>query len=310
MMEAHEDNFRVLAENANVGMLIAAGDGHHVFANTRAAEITGYSIAELLQTTIKDLAHPDEYEKIKKRYETIISGEPFQRKYETRIIHKSGKEKCIEVASARSKWKGRSADIVVIRDLTERIEAEAALKKAQSELEQTVQERTHKLNNALKLIQQSEKELAQRKRALEKLNRELMETNQALSILARNIDQDKKIFEKRIYEITSTHILPIVNELQSDKRCQKRLADLELLKTYLKDLAPGSKTDAHEIVVCLSSQEMRVAAMIKRGLTSQEIAQMLHISLHTVKSHRKNIRKKLKLQNANVNLASYLNSKL
>ena len=44
MMEAHEDNFRVLAENANVGMLIAAGDGHHVFANTRAAEITGYRL--------------------------------------------------------------------------------------------------------------------------------------------------------------------------------------------------------------------------------------------------------------------------
>ena len=102
--------------------------------------------------------------------------------------------------------------------------------------------------------------------------------------------------------------MPIIKELQNDKRCQKRLPDFELLKTYLNDLVPDL-TDTHEIVVILSSSEMRVAAMIKSGMTSPKIAEMLNISLHTVKSHRKNIRKKLKLQNSNINLTSYLKAK-
>ena len=197
----------------------------------------------------------------------------------------------------------------ITRDISERVKAEEALKKAHDELEHRVKERTFELNNALKTIKRSEKELTQRKFALEKLNRELIETNQALSILARNIDRDKELLEKKIYEITSTNIIPIINELQDDKGCQKRLADLELLKTYLNSLIPGP-TDQHKIVAYLSSQEMRVAAMIKRGLTSPKIAEMLNVSLHTVKTHRKNIRKKLKLQNSNINLCSYLRSKM
>ena len=102
--------------------------------------------------------------------------------------------------------------------------------------------------------------------------------------------------------------MPIIKELQDDKNCQKRLADLELLKTYLNGFIPGP-TDQHEIVTYLSSQELRVATMIKRGLTSPKIADMLNVSLHTIKSHRKNIRKKLNLQNSNLNLTSYLKSK-
>jgi PAS domain S-box-containing protein len=308
-LKESEENFRALAENANDGILIAVGDGKHVFVNKRTAEITGYSISELLKTTIKDLAHPDEFERIKKKYRAIISGKSFNRQYETKIIRKNGKEMPIEVSSARSAWQGQPADIVIIRDLTERVKAEEVLKKGHNELEHLVKERTLELNNALKTIKRSEKELTQRKLALEQLNRELIETNQALSILARNIDRDKNLLEKKIYEITSTNIIPIINELQDDKSCQKRLADLELLKTYMNGLIPGP-TDQHEILVYLSSQEMRVAAMIKHGLTSPKIAEMLNVSLHTVKTHRKSIRKKLKLQNSNINLCSYLRSKM
>ena len=307
-LKESEEKFRALAENANEGILVAIEHGEHVFANKRAAEITGYSVPELLKTKIKDLAHPDEFEKIKERYCTIISGKPFNRQYETTLIRKNGKEIPIEVTSARTKWEGKPADIAIFRDITHRIKAEEALWKSHQELEHRVKERTFELNNALKSIQRSEKELTQRKIALEKLNKDLRETNQALSILARNIDKDKELLERKIYEITSINIMPIIKELQDDKSCQKRLADLELLKTYLNGLIPGP-TDQHEIILHLSSQEMRVAAMIKHGLTSPKIADMLNVSLHTVKTHRKNIRKKLKLQNSNINLTSYLKSK-
>ncbi len=88
-LREREENFKSLAENANDGILIATRDGKYVYANRRAAEMTGYSVSDLLKTTIKDLAHPDEFKKIKKRVRTIISGKPFnrQRNVSMKIIH-------------------------------------------------------------------------------------------------------------------------------------------------------------------------------------------------------------------------------
>ncbi len=54
-----EENFRAIAENASEGILIAVGEGIHVYANQMAAKITGYTIEELIKTTIADSAHPD-----------------------------------------------------------------------------------------------------------------------------------------------------------------------------------------------------------------------------------------------------------
>lgn len=162
---------------------------------------------------------------------------------------------------------------------------------------------------SLSMKWRTECELMEYKSSLEKVNREIIETNKALSVLARNIDRDRKLLEEKIYKTTRINIIPIIKELQGDKNCQKCMAGLELLKTYLNDLVPSSN-DHHDIIISLTDQEMRVAVMIKKGLTSQKIANMLHISLPTVKTHRKNVRKKLKIKNSEINLASYLRSKM
>lgn len=165
---------------------------------------------------------------------------------------------------------------------------------------------------SLSIKWRTEYELTKHKASLEKLNKEIIETNKALSVLARNIDRDRKLLEDKIYKTTRINIIPIIKELQGDKNCQKCMAGLELLKTYLNDLVPSSNNHHHhhDIIISLSDQEMRVAVMIKKGLTSQKIANMLNISLLTVKTHRKNIRKKLKIKNSKINLASYLRSKM
>ena len=308
-LKESEKKFRALAENANDGILIAADRGEHVYANKRAAEITGYSVSELLKTKIKDLASPDEFEKIKERYCLIISEKPFKRQYETKLIRKNGKEIPIEVASAMTKWEGKPADIVIFRDITHRIKAEEALRMTHKDLENLVKERTFELNNALKSVRHSEKELTQRKLALEKLNKELMETNQAVSVLARNIDKKKEELEKKIFKTCNGKLLPILKGLQKDVYCQKRQADLELIINYLNEITRDSSLH-HDIDSHLSVQEMRVAMMIKNGLTSQQISDLLCISLHTVKTHRKNIRKKLNIDNKSINLVTYLKSKI
>jgi len=228
---------------------------------------------------------PESKEMVAETYRLRMSGEKeVPNRYDTKVLCKDGTIIEVEVSARRFQYQGKPASLGFLHDITERKRFEAAMK--------------------LK-----EKELTQRKFTLQKLNRELMETNQALSILARNIDGEKELLEQKIFETISTNIIPIIIELQDDKRFQKRLVDLELLKTYLNGLIPGP-TDQQEMLVSLSRQEIRVAVMIRNDLTSQQIADLLCLSLLTVKTHRKHIRKKLKINNKNINLVSYLKSKL
>ena len=109
-----------MVENANDGILIASGEGVHVYANRRAYEITGYTPDELLNTRIEDLAHPDELDHIRERFLKRIQGEASPRQYETRIVRKDGAVISIEVTASKTTWKAAPSAFVIIRDITER----------------------------------------------------------------------------------------------------------------------------------------------------------------------------------------------
>jgi len=82
--------------------------------------------------------------------------------YEIEALTKDGEKIPAEVNAAKIVYKGKPADMVVFRDITERKKAEEALRKAHDELEMQVQERTAKLaksNEQLKL------EITERKKA-------------------------------------------------------------------------------------------------------------------------------------------------
>jgi PAS domain S-box-containing protein len=132
LLHESEETFRALAENANDGILVAVGTGVHVFANRRAAEITGYSVDELVKLHIRDLSNPDEFtRRVQERYNKILAGEPVETQYETLIVSKDGKNVPIEVTSAKTDWKGQSADLVLIRDISARKQAEDELRESE-----------------------------------------------------------------------------------------------------------------------------------------------------------------------------------
>jgi PAS domain S-box-containing protein len=129
-----EKGFRDLAGNAYDGIFIIAGKGRFIYVNKQVANITHYSVAELLDFGIKDLVHPKEHKKVMGRFKKRIKGEPAPPKYETLLIQKGGKEVPIELTAARTFWQGKPADIVIIRDITERKKAEKAIKESMDKL--------------------------------------------------------------------------------------------------------------------------------------------------------------------------------
>jgi len=121
------DNFRALAENANDGIIVATGKGQHVYANKKASEITGFSIQELLEIRMQDLAHSEELKKLRKRLKKRLEGKLVPLVYETAILRKDGKKVPVEMTGAKTSWEGQPADIVIIRDIADRKQAEEAL---------------------------------------------------------------------------------------------------------------------------------------------------------------------------------------
>ena len=129
------ENFRALAENASDGILIGTGEeGRHVYANRRAVEITGYPFEELLKTQIRDLACPDEFPKIIDRHRKRLAGQEVTKPYETAIINKDGIKVLIEISPSKTIWQKEPANMVIIRDITERKRFERELKNSHDTL--------------------------------------------------------------------------------------------------------------------------------------------------------------------------------
>ena len=304
-----EKNFRAIAENATDAILIAIQSGQYVYVNQRASEITGYSISELLTMRSIDLVHPDEMKRVGRIFKDRMDGKSVPHSYETLILKKDKTSMPIEVSGANTFWKGQPAIMVAIRDITLRKRFEEALGKINCELEHRVEERTVELMDIAEKLEEKQRELLRHKLDLEKANKELVQTNTALSVLARNIDKKRDEVEKKIAQTISAQIMPLIDEIKNDKLPEKSRVKLDVLAAYLNDLTPEAAR-GHDIIISLSAMELRIAMMIKNGFSSDEIARLLHISPHTVKTHRRSIRKKLNITHANINLSSYLRLKL
>ena len=203
-------------------------------------------------------------------------------------------------------------DIYILRTasqiITKSIEsyyAEKALAETNKELELRVRKRTARLYAAKKELERQQQELLAHREELLKLNKSLIETNDALSALARNFEKGREEILRRVASITSFKIMPLLRELREKTSSKEQKADLDVLASYITELSEGLVKKDNPFAN-FSNMEAKISAMIKNGLTSQQIAKRLNVSVETVKTHRRNIRKKLGIQNKKKNLRSYL----
>jgi PAS domain S-box-containing protein len=305
-----EEGFRNITENAGYGILIGyAIDSPFIYANQQAAKLTGYSIDELMKIQPAQLLEPSEIPKIQNRIQKRLQGKPSPNGYMTTIVRQNGQVFPVEVYGARVIWNGRHAVMTQFCDISRHKQAERQLENVNRDLECRVQERTAELTRIARELEEKKEELLRHKKDLERANRELVQTNTALSVLARNIDRSHGEFEQKIAGLVSSRIMPVIEELRQAKIPEKNMAALDVMATYLTDLTPGCGR-SQQVVACLSPMEMRVAMMIKKGFNSNQIGMLLHISLDTVKTHRRSIRRKLGLCKSSINLSSYLKFKI
>jgi FixJ family two-component response regulator len=154
-------------------------------------------------------------------------------------------------------------------------------------------------------LDRSRAELLAHQQRLEDLNSQLIETNSALSIFTKNIEREREGIEKQIALKLRNLMLPVISKLRNDKALHKYATQLDMLTTQIEDMTSMD----FGVAKTLSFTELRVGSLVKSGLTSEEIARQLHIAESTVRAHRKNIRKKLKIDDSHYTLRNFLNSR-
>ena len=192
-------------------------------------------------------------------------------------------------------------------NITQEMRAEEALQQANRNLEKRVQARTRELRKAKKKLIEKNRTLQKNRAVLEKLNFELVQTNNALSVLARNMEKMKEDNQGKLARTITSRILPIVENLQADPKIGKARDRIDLLANHLRSITADLQSKS-SMIRELSNAETRVASLIKSNLTNNEIAMYLNITAETVKTHRRNIRTKLNLKGEKLNLNTYLAS--
>jgi len=151
----------------------------------------------------------------------------------------------------------------------------------------------------------TDRELEESRKKLIEQNLELERKNIALKEVLGRIELEKKEVQDNVMLNVENVLLPILNDLASASNGREK-NNIELIKKNIGDLtsAFGSRISVKSLK--LTPKEIRICNMIKNGMNSKEISEMLKISVRTAETHRNNIRKKLGIARAGVNLVTYL----
>ncbi|HCD35107.1 MAG TPA: hypothetical protein DER01_22070, partial [Phycisphaerales bacterium] len=162
-------------------------------------------------------------------------------------------------------------------------------------------------NNAYR--EHLEEQVTKRTVELNEVNRQLENKNIALREILSALEDEKDAVGKSVSNNVEKIVLPLIANLRIRISDEDR-KQLDMLENQLLQITSPYNESMGETASQLSPMELRVALHIRQGLSAKEIAQIENISVDTVSTHRRSIRRKLGLTNAKINLMTYLETHL
>ncbi len=117
-----EMKYSALVERSNDGIVILQG-GSLIFTNAKILEMAGFSAEEIAGKSFIDFVSPEYRELVADRYKRRASGEKVPDSYEIELIAKDGSKIPVEISASIISYEEKPADMVIIRDITERKKA-------------------------------------------------------------------------------------------------------------------------------------------------------------------------------------------
>ena len=136
----------------------------------------------------------------------------------------------------------------------------------------------------------------------------LKEANITLKTVLEKLEEEKNMVRENVALNIEKNIMPLLVNMETTGRYSKK--DIDNLKNNLDSVSSEFYKKIVNLKYNLTPAEIEICRLVKAGHLSKKIAEILNISYTTVTSHKRNVRKKLSLNNTKTNLKTYLNELL
>jgi PAS domain S-box-containing protein len=250
-------------------------DGKYTGCNKAFEEFVGRPREKIIGKTVYDMGPKRIADKYYEKDQELFQN-PGKQVYEWKVKRKTGELR--EVVFNKATFTDADGKVVGliggISDITERKQADDAVRKREAELK------------------------AQ--------SHHLKEVNAALKVLLKQREDDKKDVEENVLSNVKQLVTPHLERLKKSRLNTDQGALVGILESNLNNIVSPFVGKLSSKFLALTPTEIRVADLVKEGKTNKDIAELLPISKNTVLYHRYNIRTKLGLRNRKINLRSYL----
>ncbi|MCE5250367.1 PAS domain S-box protein [bacterium] len=232
----------------------------------------GYSLDDALSRDFFEFVVPEDRESVMIDFQrSLTQGEEFPSQF--RMRDKKGNIRWFEDnGMVQRDDHGNIVGLTgILRDITDRKQAEEALKISEAKLREQ--------------------------------KTELEQKNIALREIIGHIEIEKNTIKDDVITNVNEILIPFLNKLTLEGESNEYFI---LFRHMLENLTSSFGRKISEDTLKLTPREIEITALIESGLTTKEISKILNISAQTVEKHRKNIRKKLNITHKNVNLTTFL----
>ncbi len=272
-LKESEEIFRGLAEQSP-NMIFINWRGKLAYVNDHCVEVMEYTKDEYYgpDFDFRCLIAPESLDRINERFAKYLHGEGSP-PTEYTIVTKSGRKIEAVLATRLISYKGDSAVLGIITDITK--------------------------------YKKAEKELTELNIRLETKRSALIGKNIALKEVVDLVENDKKEIAVQIQSNIDKTIMPILGRLLERANPEDK-ENILLLKNSMEQVTHPFVGKLESQYGKLTPREAEISNMIRIGLSTKDIAQTLNTSWETVRNQRKQIRKKLKISGKKVSLTSFL----
>jgi PAS domain S-box-containing protein len=271
-----EDRFRSLVETTSDWIWEVNRNGVYTYASPKVKELLGYEPEEVIGKTPFDLMPPEEAKPIEQEFRAIVKSQRPFKILENVTLHKQGRSVILETSGIPIfDLSGQLCGYRGIdRDITKRKRADQAL--------------------------------LERERELEIKTSSLEEVNTALRVLLKRREEDKTELEEKVLFNVRELVGPYVEKLKRSGLDKRQKACVDILESNLNDIISPFSRRLSSMHLNLTPTEIEVANLVRNGKTTKDIAEFLNVSSQAIDFHRKNIRRKIGINNKKANLRSHL----